>query len=186
MIGPWPWPRPCDRLWRIDMANFENLLTRLIEHQVEFVLVGGFAAAAYGSTVLTQDVDICLRFSPDNLMRFQDALADLHPVHRMTPQRLPLRLTPETCRELNDLYLDTDFAQLDCLGAIQGVGDFEQVEEHSIEVTLPAGLCRVLNLDALIRSKEAMGRPRDRESLLQLRAIRQRLTQQGPSSPPVP
>jgi hypothetical protein len=28
------------------MANFENLLGRLIEHQVEFVLVGGFAATA--------------------------------------------------------------------------------------------------------------------------------------------
>jgi hypothetical protein len=35
------------------MANFENLLARLIEHRVEFVLVGGFAATAYGSTLLT-------------------------------------------------------------------------------------------------------------------------------------
>jgi hypothetical protein len=113
------------------MGNFENLLTRLIEHQVEFVLVGGFAATAHGSTLLTQDVDICTRFS-------------------------------------------TDLGQLDCLGAIQGVGGFEQVNEQSIEVRLPAGVCRVLSLDALIRSKEAMGRPRDKESLLQLRAIRQR------------
>jgi hypothetical protein len=166
------------------MANFENLLARLIEHQVEFVLVGGFAATTYGSTMLTQDVDVCMCFSPDNLMRLQDALADLHPVHRMTPQRLPLRLTPEACSELNNLYLDTDFAQLDCLGAIQGVGDFQQVKEHSIELSLPVGPCRVLSLDALIRSKEVMGRPRDRESLLQLRAIRQRLGQQDLQSPP--
>ena len=110
------------------MADFENLLARLIEHRVEFVLVGGFAATAYGGTLLTQDVDVCLRFSPDNLMRLQEALADLHPVHRMTPQRLPLRLTPETCRDLKNLYLDTDLGQLDCLGTIQGVGDFEQRE----------------------------------------------------------
>jgi hypothetical protein len=168
------------------MGNFENLLTRLIEHEVEFVLVGGFAATAYGSTMLTQDVDICMRFSPDNLMRLQKALSDLHPVHRMTPQRLPLRLTPETCASLKNLYLDTDLGQLDCLGLIQGVGDFEEVKRHSIEVCLPAGVCRILSLDALIWSKEAMKRPRDRESLLQLRAIRQRLQEQGPSSPPAP
>jgi len=166
------------------MGNFENLLTRLIEHQVEFVLVGGFAATAYGSTLLTQDVDICMRFSVENSMRLHAALTDLHPVHRMTPQRLPLRLTPETCKGLKNLYLDTDLGQLDCLGAIQGVGDFEQVKEQSIEVHLPAGVCRVLNLDALIRSKEAMGRSRDKESLLQLRAIRQRRKEQRPPSPP--
>ncbi len=166
------------------MPNFENLLARLIKHRVEFVLVGGFAATAYGSTLLTQDVDVCLRFSTDNLMRLQEALADLHPVHRMTPQRLPLRLTPESCQDLKNLYLDTDLGQLDCLGTIQGVGDFEHVKEHSIEVNLSAGLCRILSLEALIRSKEAMGRPRDRDSLLQLKAIRQRLRQREPPSAP--
>jgi hypothetical protein len=164
------------------MANFENLLARLIECRVEFVLVGGFAATAYGSTLLTQDVDVCLRFSPDSLMRLQEALADLHPVHRMTPQRLPLRLTPETCQGLKNLYLDTDLGQLDCLGTIQGVGDFVHVKEHSIEVRLATGVCRILSLDALIQSKEAMGRPRDRESVLQLKAIRARLSRQGPST----
>ena len=162
------------------MANFENLLARLIEHRVESVLIGDFAATAYGSTLLTQDLDVCLRFSPDNLMRLQEALADLHPVHRMMPQRLPLRLTPETCRDLEDLYLDTDLGQLDCLGTIQGVGDFDQVEEHSVQVNLPAGLCHTLSLDALIQSKETMGRPRDRESVLQLKAIRVRLCRQEP------
>ena len=166
------------------MADFENLLARLIEHQVEFVLVGGFAATAHGSTLLTQDVDICARFSTDNLMRLQEAVADLHPVHRMTPRRLPLRLTPETCRGLKNLYLDTDFGQLDCLGTIQGVGDFQQVREHGVEVNLPAGICRILSLEALIQSREAMGRPRDRESVLQLKAIRDRLARQGPSSSP--
>jgi hypothetical protein len=162
------------------MANFENLLARLIEHRVEFVLVGGFAATAYGSTLLTQGMDVCLRFSPDNLMRLQEALADLHPVHRMTSQRLPLWLTPETGRDLKSLYLDTDLGQLDCLGTIQGVGDFEHVTEHSIEVHLAADVYRILSLDALIQSKEAMGRPRDRESVLQLKAIRARLSRQEP------
>jgi hypothetical protein len=166
------------------MANFENLLARLIEDQVEFVLVGGFAATAYGSTLLTQDMDVCLRLTRDNLIRLQEAVADLHPVHRMTPRRLPLQLTPETCRDRENLYLDTDFGQLGCWGAIQGVGDFEQVKARSVEIALPAGVCRILNLDALIQAKEALGRPRDSESVLQLKAIRQRRQQQERRQPP--
>jgi predicted nucleotidyltransferase len=154
------------------MADFESLLTRLSERHVDFVIVGGFAAMAHGSSLLTQDVDICCRFAPDNLMRLQEALADLHPVHRMTPNRLPLRLTSEICEGLKDLYIETDLGQLDCLGEVAGAGDFEQVKAHSVEIQLGTVTCRVLSLDALIAAKAAMGRPRDREVVRQLRAIK--------------
>jgi hypothetical protein len=134
-----------------------------------------------GGSLLTQDIDICCRFTPDNLMRLQDALADLHPVHRMTPKRLPLRLTPQTCSDLKNLYLDTDLGQLDCLGTITGVGDFEQAKARSVEITLPTGPCRVLSLDALIAAKAAMGRTRDREVVKQLKAIKARQDQRRDS-----
>jgi hypothetical protein len=152
----------------------ESLLERLIRHRVEFVIIRGFAAIAHGASLLTRDVDICCRFTAANLMRLQAALADLHPVHRMTPARLPLELTPRKCRGLKNLYLDTDLGQLDCLGSVLGVGGYDEVAEQSVELDLPSGRCRVLNLDALIAAKQAMGRPRDREAILQLRAIKER------------
>lgn len=113
-------------------------------------------------------------------MRLQEAIADLHPVHRMSPARPPLRLTPDTCAGLRNVYVDTDWGQLDCLGEVLGVGSYEEVLAQSVEVPLPAGPCRILGIDALIKAKEAMKRPRDREAVLQLRAIRQR----RPSPPP--
>ena len=64
------------------MQNLAELTRRLIAGQVEFVLVGGFAAIAHGVMRSTRDVDICCRFSEANLMRIQKALADIHPVHR--------------------------------------------------------------------------------------------------------
>jgi hypothetical protein len=88
----------------------------LIRHRIEFVVVGGFAAVAHGVTQLTQDIDICCRMTPDNLMRLQDALSDLHPVHRMPPERPPVQLTPETAAEFRNLYLETNWGELDCLG----------------------------------------------------------------------
>jgi hypothetical protein len=138
---------------------------------------------AHGTSLVTQDVDICCHFATDNLMRLQEALAGLHPVHRMTPKRLPLQLTPQACGGLKNLYLDTDLGQLDCLGEVAGVGDFEQAKSLSVEVSLPAGTCRVLSLDALIAAKAAMARPRDREVVKQLRAIKARRDQRRDSEP---
>ena len=138
------------------------------------MVVGGFAAVAHGVTLLTQDIDICCRFTPDNLIRLQSALADLHPVHRMPPERPPLRLTPETVAGLRNLYLETDWGQLDCLGEILGVGGYDEVLAQSVEIELPGGPCRILRIDALVRAKQAMGRDRDREAIIQLRAIQER------------
>jgi len=163
------------------MPGHDSLLTRLIDHEVEFVIVGGFAAVVHGASLVTQDIDICCRFTVENLLRLQDAIQDLHPVHRMTPTRQPLQLSPDECGGLRNLYLDTDNGPLDCLSSIDGVGDYEAAEAQSIKTELPMGECRILCVDALIRSKEAMNRPRDRDAVLLLRAIRERLDQEDPS-----
>ena len=154
--------------------DLESLLDRLIRHGIEFVVVGGFAAVAHGVTLLTQDIDICCPFTPDNLLRLQDALLDLRPVHRMPRERPPLRLVAASAAEFRNLYLETDWGQLDCLGEILGVGGYEQALEQSVEVQLTGGPCRILAIDALIRAKQAMGRDKDRETIIQLRAIQER------------
>jgi hypothetical protein len=157
------------------MPDLESLLERLVRHRVAFVVVGGFAAVAHGVSLLTEDVDVCCRFAPVNLMKLQAALAGLHPVHRMTPTQLPLALTLQNCAGLKNLYLDTDYGQLDCLGRVKGVGDYREVIQRSVRVRLPFGSCRVLGIDALIHAKEVMGRPRDKAAIAQLRAIKERL-----------
>ena len=148
-------------------------MRRLIEANVEFVLVGGFAAVAHGVTLVTRDVDICCRFTEANLMRIQKALSAVHATHRSHPD-LPLALTPEQCSRLKNLYLTTDLGVVDCLSQVKGIGDFDTVLKNSVEVDLPFGQCRILDLDALIRAKEAMDRDHDRMALRQLREIKKR------------
>jgi hypothetical protein len=155
------------------MQNLSELVRRLIAADVEFVLVGGLAGVAHGVTLVTRDVDICCRFTEPNLMRIQNAFADLHPVHRSRPD-LPLDLTREQCASLKNLYLRTDLGVVDCLGEILGIGDFERVAEHGVELDSPVGKCRVLGLEALIRAKEAMGRDHDRIAVKQLKEIQKR------------
>lgn len=156
------------------MSQLNKLVERLIVSRVEFVLVGGFAAVAYGVSLVTQDVDVCCPFTPQNLRRVEAAVADLHPVHRMTPQKLPFALTDELCASLKNLYLNTDFGPLDCLSSVLGVGDFDEVKKRSIELPLPLGPCRVLEIDALIAAKAATNRTHDRMTILQLKAIKER------------
>lgn len=153
-------------------SRFLNLLQRLVRTRVEFVIVGGYAGVVHGCTYVTQDVDICCDFSPANLLALQEAVSDLHPVHRMTPGRKPLELTPTNAATFKNLYLDTDLGRLDCLSTIEGIGSYEQVKQASELIEIEGMQLRVLTVDALIAAKEAMHRPRDRETIRQLRAIK--------------
>lgn len=155
------------------MSNdFFDLLEKLVKAGVDFVIVGGFAGVVHGCSYVTQDIDICCDFSVANLSRLQKALSNIHPIHRMTPNRQPLKLTEENCGQFKNLYLDTDIGRLDCVSFISGVGDFQTVKKKSTLIEAENIQLRVLSLDALIESKKAMNRPHDREVILQLEAIK--------------
>ena len=109
-------------------------------------------------------------------MRIQEAFDDLHPVHRSRPD-LPLQLTREQIAGLKNLYLKTDFGIVDCMGEILGIGNFDEVLKHSVEVELPYGKCRIIDIDALIRAKEAMNRDHDIITVKYLKEIQKQQNQ---------
>ena len=157
------------------MPDLESLLERLLTTRYEFVLVGGFAAVAHGASLLTQDIDVCAAMSEENLDRLDDALRGLRPVHRMRPDRLPFDVTEAKKQQVKNLNLSTDLGQLGCLGEVAGVGDFERVRAQSENFPFRQLQLRVLSLDALIVAKSALDRPRDKQAVLQLKAIQERL-----------
>ena len=53
----------------------------------------------------------------------------------------------------------------------------ERVSRHSVEVELPFGHCKILDLESLIRAKQAMNRDHYRIALRQLREIKRRQQQ---------
>ena len=81
----------------------ETLLQRLNIYEVEFVIIGCICNVLHGVTLVTQDLDICCRFEPQNLRKLENALRDLNPLHRQTPQRIPFVLDPQLERELKKL-----------------------------------------------------------------------------------
>ena len=159
------------------MENLTALLFKLAGADVRLILVGGFGAVSLGSSLVTRDVDVACDMSIDSLVRLQTALAEFHPVHRMTPQRLPFTRDDAQRGDLRNLYLSTDIGQIDILGEIKGIGDFSSCLERSDPLVIDGKEIRVLTIDALIEAKRAMGRPKDLHAVLELEAIRERLNQ---------
>jgi hypothetical protein len=69
------------------MSELTQIMQRLAAAEVRFVLVGGLASILHGSSLLTRDVDVACELSPENLLRVWEAVRDLNPVHRISPQR---------------------------------------------------------------------------------------------------
>jgi hypothetical protein len=155
------------------VSELNRLLQRLCDADIDFVIVGGFAATLHGSSLVTRDLDVCAILSNENVEKLREALRDLQPTHRMTPQKLSFLDNPDPGVEVRNLYLRTDLGPVDVLSSILGVGDFDRVRAASIQVELFGRSCRVISLDDLIRAKEALGRDKDLLAAKELRAVRE-------------
>lgn len=157
------------------MTRFGDLLRTLASGGVDFILVGGVAAAAHGSPRSTQDVDVVYCRERTNLEKLVAALSPYHPYLRGAPPGLPFRFDTETLRGGLNFTLVTDLGWIDVLGEIVGGGRYEHLLPHSITVEAFGISCRVLDLETLIQTKRAAGRPKDLEVLAELESLRERL-----------
>ena len=155
------------------MNDFERILTSLRSADVAFVIVGGVAATVHGSARLTSDVDIVYERSRENIEHLVRAVTPLNPYLRGAPAGLPFKFDVETVRRGLNFTLTTDAGPMDVLGEITGVGDYGAVLAVSEELPLYGAGYRFINLEALIVSKRAAGRPKDIEAVAELELIRE-------------
>src|SRR3989338_1654118 len=158
------------------MPGLNEILKRLLQSNVDFVLVGGLAAVAHVTSTMTQDMDVCLSFKPENIKRLLVALQDIHPTVRAGGGKIPLtEYSAERLAELGNVYVMTDLGELDLLGQIAGLGDYEKVKTAAEPISLLGLTCLIFSIEALIRTKETLNRPKDKQVVLELRVIRSEL-----------
>lgn len=157
-----------------------ELLRRLSVAGVEFVVVGGVAAALHGSSLVTIDLDLCAPFSTENLTRLLPELIELGARFRAHPERPNLENDPERFSRFRLLMLETALGPLDVLREIDGVGAYPDVKRASVRLDLGELRVRVLGLEALIAAKRAAGREKDLRALPELEATL-RLRRRDPS-----
>ncbi len=163
------------------MASFDApaILRRLTTGHVEFVVIGGMAIIAHGSAYITKDLDICYERTTQNIAALATALAPLHPYLRGVPPGLPFSFDAPTIQSGLNFTLATDAGDLDVLGHVDGVGDYRAASAQAVVKPLYGLSIRVLNIDALIASKQAAGRTKDKLHLLELEELKK--MQQGQS-----
>lgn len=154
-------------------TDFAALLRRLLDADVEFILVGGLAANVHGAARATYDIDIVYRRSTDNLDRLVRALNPVNPYLRGAPPGLPFVFDVETIRRGLNFTLTTTLGDIDLLGEVAGGGSYDALVPVSERIELFGRSCQCVTLPTLIRLKRAAGRPKDLEAIAELEALRE-------------
>ena len=162
------------------MTDFQTLIGALATGEVEFVIVGGLAATVHGSASLTQDIDVVYARDDANFACLVTSLAPFAPYPRGAPPGLPFEWSAQTLKRGLNFTLTTTVGDIDLLGEITGGGGYANLLPHTIEIELFGQRCRCLDLESLIRTKRAAGRPRDLQMLAELEALLEEREALGP------
>ena len=151
-------------------TRFSDLLRVLTQHHVDYIVVGGIAAAAHGSVRATYDLDVVYARGGDNIKKVVAALKPLDPYLRGAPPGLPFSWDTDTVQQ-GQLHSYHQPCSIDLFGEITGGGSFEDLRSYTTTVHVFDVDCLVLTLDKLIAVKRAAGRPKDLEVIAELEAI---------------
>ena len=161
--------------------DLKRITDALARHEVEYLLVGGIAARAYGAQRPTFDVDCVPEPSRENLDRLAAAMRDLHArlrVEGLTDEEaplLPVQVTGSTLVRMELSTWRTDGGDLDVLADIPDRHgrhlSYPELVGRASKLNLDGIVVRVAALDDVIASKEWADRPKDRDALPELRAL---------------
>ena len=155
--------------------NPERLLRTLVEHEVEFCVIGAVAAWLQGSPAVTLDLDVMPRRDLDNAERLAAALNSLD--SRLLGsedrggagrRRLP-RLADAAIRHRVPARWTSSPRRRRSAGSRRSRRSSLALGDVSV---------RVITIDEVIASKEELGRPKDTAALPALYATREALRRQ--------
>jgi hypothetical protein len=146
---------------RFEYRQAQEIASIFRKHGVRYLFIGKSGAIILGYPDTTQDADLFVDKSPANGRALVTALRELG-----------FPLTPEHQEEIEN---GKDFVQLrygpfdlDLVFAPDGIETFGEAARRALTIEgIP-----VCHIDDIIRSKEATGRVKDRESLPRLKAFR--------------
>lgn len=133
--------------------EYKEFLKLLIDEQVEFLLIGGFAVAHYGYVRNTQDIDFLYRNDPPNNQRICNVLEQFGISKEL--------IDPAVVEEPgNILRIGIKPVRIELLNRISGVS-FDEAWDGRVQVELDGLTVPVIGLTELLTNKKASGRPKD-------------------------
>ncbi len=135
----------------------------LVEHRVDFLLVGGLAVIIHGNPRATFDVDILPSPDAANMRRLASALGELQAVATDDRGRaLPLPLDHPEGLALGNYFLETRVGALDLVnGPRPDLKRYRALAGRATEVEIAGAPVRVIGRADLIAMKSEAGREKD-------------------------
>jgi hypothetical protein len=133
-------------------------------HNVDYVVVGGFAVAAYGVIRATEDLDIVVDQDWENAERLAAALSELEAEHATDPTT---PLTQEVLVRREDRLFNTRHGQVHILNNVGTIPAYRDLMPAQL-VEVDEERVRVATRDQLRSMKTGTGRAKDAVDLDEL------------------
>lgn len=143
--------------------NFKEFIGLLNEHEVKYLIIGGYAVNFHGYPRYTKDIDFWLWMNKNNIQNLLEALKKFgFGSLGLKPEDF---LSPE-----NIIQLGYEPNRIDILMDLEGV-DFEKCYRRKTEIELDGIKTNFLSLQDLIKVKKTTGRLQDLADAEQLEKI---------------
>jgi len=145
--------------------RLRQLLERLVESEISFVLVGGLAVNAWGYVRATRDIDLVPDPSLENLERLDLLLKELGGKVEVDGRLLDSNAISPFLRTGDRTLVITDLGRVDVLQGLPQIPAFAALETDATDIDMDGLVVRVCSLGHLLEMKRASERPRDRDDL---------------------
>lgn len=143
--------------------NFKEFIGLLNEHEVKYLIIGGYAVNFHGYPRYTKDIDFWLWMNKNNIQNLLEALKKFgFGSLGLKPEDF---LSPE-----NIIQLGYEPNRIDILMELEGV-DFEKCYRRKTEIELDGIKTNFLSLQDLIKVKKTTGGLQDLADAEQLEKI---------------
>jgi hypothetical protein len=133
--------------------DFQEFVKLFVAHEVEFLIVGGYALAAHGHPRYTKDLDVWVWLGPENAQRIIAAIEEFG--------FGDLGLTAADFQEPDIMVqLGREPQRIDILTYASGL-QFSDAYENRVYVTIGNVDVPFISVEDLRTNKMATGRPRD-------------------------
>ncbi len=163
---------------RTTSGDLSKILEALLEADIQFILVGGLASVVQGAPITTMDVDIIIRPSSENIGKLMSFLKETDAIYRR-PNGKTIAPIAEDFSGTGHILLSTRLGSLDVLGSIEEKKTFEDLLDHSVEISFRGHTLRALDLKHLIRLKKESKDINDRQRLAVLEETLRQLKEKG-------
>jgi hypothetical protein len=133
--------------------DFRDLLAVFAAHNVDYLVVGGYAVGFHAWPRFTKDIDLWVGNAPDNLMRVRAALEEFGAPAAMLAQ-LGSALDEDV------LWMGVPPVRIDVVKGVPG-GDFSACLARRVRANWDGVVVSVIGRDDLVAIKRASGRPQD-------------------------